>query len=319
MRRMADMELSNLESEDSEIRKIDSIIQSMEQVHIRPAGGPGSTDAAVSRLPIIPLEVIQYFATDYFDDEDFIYQEFVLPECILEAVHEYQRDMNGGEQSMEPYHAQVAQYLIMRYMSAHVTDENSPIFPILRRIIFLYESMVHYYALTEEHGSECIDIHNIYEVIQKGTNFEAVLYNTATAIEELIQLNPTSEEYQTIHRYSQETLYGLGLIISQIKLILEAYVEKMGIRVIADGMHQRHIERLFRLTNNMCVIMLFFFLVHEDALENCATDGDDTSMRDDSPYSATMDNGDNGVHTSHWHADNYVQINGENWKIGSRS
>lgn len=301
-------EPSNLESQ-----YIDNIIQNMESVSIRPMSNVNS-DASVAKMPIIPLEVVQYFATDYFDDEDFVYQEFVLPECVLDAIHEYQLSINGGESSMEPYHAQVVQYLVNRYMEAEVTDDNSPIFPILRRVIFLYESAVHYYTIVEENGPNCIDADSIYDYIQKGSNYEQILYSTAADIERLIQLNPESDEYQTIHRYSQETVYGLGLIIRQIKLILETYSEKLGINTIADGMHQNHIDRLFRLTNNMCVIMLFFFLVHEEALENCEPndyDNNDTTME------CGVGGGDVS-HVGHFNPIGNMHINTENWKIGYR-
>lgn len=289
----------------NELKIVDSMIQDMESIHIRPSG-EGYSDAAVSRMPIIPLEVVQHFATDYFDDEDFIYQEFVLPECVLEAVQDYQSDIHGGEYSTDPYHKQVTEYLIMKYMDAEVTDENSPIFPILRRIIFLYESTVHYYTIVEENGNNCVDATSIYNFIQEGTNFEQVLYSTATAIENLVQLNPQSDEYQTIHRYSQETIYGLGLIIRQIKLILETYMHHMGITAIADGVDSRHIDRLFRLANNMCVIMLFFFLVHDDALENCTP----SEYSGESPNSVS-NLADNMEHSMH--------ISSGNWRIGYRN
>lgn len=298
-RRMNEMALVDATTEDntevSEARIIDGVIQDFECIHIR-SSGDCDTDAKVSRLPIIPLEVVQHFSTDYFDDEDFIYQDFVLPECIVDAIQDYQRETNGGEYSMEPYHSQVASYLICRYMELSETADNAPIFPILRRVITLFESMIHYYTVADESGPDCVDANNIYDFVIPG--FEQMLYITATAIEENIQLNPTSDEYITIHRYSQEVLYGLGLIIDQIKRILETYVEKLGIRVIADGMHQRHIKRLFRLTNNMCIIMIFFFLVHDEALENCDPDQDPDS---------------NMLNSQEQHN---VAIDGYNWQIG---
>jgi hypothetical protein len=49
---------------------VDSAITKMESLHIRSSSSL-TTDASLQKLPIIPLEVVQYFATDYFDDEDF--------------------------------------------------------------------------------------------------------------------------------------------------------------------------------------------------------------------------------------------------------
>lgn len=315
--------------EESKI--VDDMIQNLEATHIRDRG---NSDALVCKMPIIPIEVMQYYATEYFDDEDFIYQEFTLPECIIDAVQDYQRDINGGEYSMEPYHTQVAQYLIKCYMEHEVTNEHSPIFPILRRIIILFESMIHYYTMVEESGPDYIDANNIYDFVEPG--FETMLYTTAEAIENLIQLNPESDEYQTIHQYSKETVYGLGLIIRQIKRILEVYSQTLGIHTIADGIHKQHIVRLFRLTNNMCVIMIFFFLVHDEALESCGDieDPNETINYDDpASLMAPMQhmqldntgrhNADNYVSDNYisdnYISDNYISINGGNWKINNRN
>ena len=277
---------------------VDSAITKMESLHIRSSSSL-TTDASLQKLPIIPLEVVQYFATDYFDDEDFVYQEFTLPISVLDAIHEYNSNIHNGQPSIEPYHKRVSQYLINKYI--HITTSNvtyntcanglyldnidtndknntnnnsnsnddEKMQQIMRNIILLYENMVQYITICEDYGYESITAESVYEVAEYYSTdpayFENLIYQTSTAIYTHINLNPTSPEYQDMTRYSQETLYGLGLIIRQIQCIMDTYAN-IGIHRINDGYSQPHIQRLFRLVNNMCVIMLFYFLIHEECI-----------------------------------------------------
>lgn len=255
---------------------VDKLIREMEEIHIR-SDSRNSTDASIHKLPLVGLEVMQYYATDYFDDEDFVYQEFTLPSCVIESINQYSLDVNynnsisNSNSNLEPYHARVSRYLINKYMGLDNSICSLPMQNILRNIIILYENIIQYAAITDEYGYESVTCECIHEIINsennESDNFEHIIYQTTQAILQHINLNPHSDAYNNMARYSQETLYGLGIILYQIQCIMDAYAN-LDIHKIADGYSQAHIQRLFRLVNNMCVIILFFFLIHEDMLDD---------------------------------------------------
>jgi hypothetical protein len=180
------------------------------------------------------------------------------------------------------------------------STNNLPMQNILRNIIILYEHMIQYAAITDEYGCESITCESIDEITDcedtEDNSFEQLIYNTITDILQQINLNPHSDEYQNMARYSQETVYGLGLILHQIQCIMDAYAN-LGIHKIADGYSQPHIQRLFRLVNNMCVIILFFFLIHEDMLDDTYSNSAHTSTNNPG-FGLATDNSTINIDTS---------------------
>ena len=81
----------------------------------------------------------------------------------------------------------------------------------------------------------------------------------------------TLKSFYQMSKVDQELSYGLGIIISQLQIIMHFY-EYQGCNIYQ--LTEQHIQRFVRLVNNLCVIMIYLkfctthFNANKELMEN---------------------------------------------------
>ena len=207
----------------------------------------------------------------YFDDEDFIYAKLGLSEkdYIDFNVTNY-----------------LANHNIILDFSESVIESNT----LYAKILYLYQFASVYYGslsglrprerMLAMPGDLLIWLDNVVNIIRVVIDNElfnldhmqnqiqnTVTYNESldATIKQILGLSTESTINNQIHidtistsktideQYSKELITGLNLIICHIKMLLNHYKIK---RIPLVEMDEKHIKKLFKLINNMCIIMI---------------------------------------------------------------
>lgn len=187
----------------------------------------------VAGFPVLPLEVVNYYCRTHFDDEDFIYVRFELPMAIQtiitesgfpDIIHFMQNDYEKNKESYD----------------AHVRDS-------YEIIIKLFDKVIDWNMSIDAEMEPPEDL--------LSPNYVRDVYTLCNIIRSKYNLNMYDPLYKNITPYYREIYYGLGLIVCQLGMICDYY---LNIRQITEVRHfsKRHQDRFMRLVNNLCIIMI---------------------------------------------------------------
>ena len=184
----------------------------------------GATSAIhTSRMDILPLEVVNDYCREHFDDEDFIYVKFELPQAIQDILsHERVDIINYMRNDLAAMVSNPAYSQCVR--------------TVYGQIIWLYDKLMDFYM--DEDGYEAWE----YEMklrVAEVCHLLTYYYN----------MDMNHELYKDVNPYGKEIYYGLGLILTQLEFINKFYAG-------GKPMSKRHLYRYIRLVNNMCIIFI---------------------------------------------------------------
>jgi hypothetical protein len=214
-------------------------------VHEQTSHPPWSDfDLTVEQFPVLPLEVVNYYCRTHFDDEDFVYVQFELPQAIQSII------AGSGCMDIIAYMRQILVTMINGDVTyaPHVIDTYS-------RIISLYDKVLDYNMIIEAEMEPDADLwpDTYLDEVSKVCSTIGTDYN----------LDMDAPLYKNTAPYYREIYYGLSLIISQLNMICDYYYNKCGISNPNEFL-KYHRERFMRLVNNLCIIMIhnYFMWAH---------------------------------------------------------
>lgn len=194
-------------------------------------------DLPVEQFPVLPLEVVNYYCRTHFDDEDFIYVQFELPPAIQNIIAQ------SGCVDVITYMRQTLASMIdnpdVEY-APHVIDTYT-------RIIGLYDKVLDYNMTIEAEMEPDADLWP--------DAYLSDVYTVCNTISSKCVLDMYDPMYKNTVPYYREIYYGLGLIIYQLTMICDYYLNKRNITSPAHFL-KRHSDRFMRLVNNLCIIMI---------------------------------------------------------------
>lgn len=210
---------------------------------------------SVEQFPVLPLEVVNYYCRTHFDDEDFIYVQFELPQAIQNII------ATSGCADIIAYMRQTLTTMINgdAIYESHVIDT-------YLRIINLYDKVLDYNMTIEAEMEPDADLWP--------ETYLADVYTVCSSISANYNLDMDAELYKDTQPYYREIYYGLSLIISQLTMICD-YYNKCGITNPNDFL-KHHRIRFMRLVNNLCIIM-----IHNNFMWAQVEFKDDVDMEDE--------------------------------------
>lgn len=193
-------------------------------------------DLPIEQFPVLPLEVVNYYCRTHFDDEDFVYVQFELPQAIQNII------ATSGCPDIIVYLRQILATMVNGDLvyEPHVIESYN-------QIINLYDKVLDYNMTIEAEmepdaalwpDTYLVDVSKVCSTIGTGYN-----------------LDMDAPLYKNTLPYYREIYYGLGLIIRQLCMICDYYYNKQGITNPID-FSKHHRERFMRLVNNLCIIMI---------------------------------------------------------------
>ena len=196
--------------------------------------------------PNINLEVPNIYCRMYFDDEDFIYMRLDIPNDMYNQVELF----SDGDISTDS---------IFTFLSNVIEEEyDGNTFNRFQLVSFLF-SQVRYFYDNEETLEELHPF--LFDI-----DFMEISYKLTNLLIENCIFDPDNEVHQYLNNYEREVVYGCGLIIHQIRLIVHSY-QQLNITCL-NCINETHQERLIRLVNNICVCILYFKFKGNHMVEN---------------------------------------------------
>jgi hypothetical protein len=183
---------------------------------------------------MLELGVPNVYCSKYFDDEDFIYAK-------LKFSEDFKIDLDLN----------VINYISTYNIIIDFSEQTLDTHKIYSKILYIYQFVNSYYtSLSYQRPQERIK-HMPCEFLQWINN----IVNTLRYIldKDLFNFRPGINEIE--EEYYNELLYGLNLTICHLKMILNHY-RVLNIHIY--NMEEKHIKKLFKVLNNMCIIMIFF-------------------------------------------------------------
>ena len=196
--------------------------------------------------PNLNLEVPNIYCRQYFDDEDFIYMRLDIPSEMYNQIEVF----SDGDISTD------AIYTFLSNVSEEEYDGTS--LDRFHMVSFLF-SQVRYYYDNEESLEELHPF--LFDV-----DFMEITYKLTNLLTKECIFDPDNEVHQHLNEYEKEVVYGCGLIIHQIQLIVHSY-QQLNITSM-NNIKNTHQERLIRLVNNLCVCVLYFKFKGDHMVEN---------------------------------------------------
>lgn len=176
-----------------------------------------------------------------FDDEDFIYNRFKLSEHLSYLV---QNDntipeldaniINFGDTTISPenvYYKTLYIYQFVHYFNTSLNTIN----PYKKRITHLPQDFLVWVENIVSIIRNTIDITNMKTIL-------CVYQNTNHAI------------IKNVEQYFKDLIYGLNLCVCHLKMILNHHRIR---HIHFWDMEDKCIEKLFRILNNLCIIVIY--------------------------------------------------------------
>jgi len=202
------------------------------------------------------LEVRNRQNTKYFDDEDFIYCKFELPPKIIEEIS------HSGDDFVDYFGN------LLDNFESSFEFEN---YEIYCNICILYQYIVTYYFNMKNNNIESESNHFTNE-------FLLIVKNVCHDVMCDCCLDSSDSDYTYFHNYTKEVMHGLRLIITQLSAV---------IRVLDCHNYQninnypiKYKEKVLKLVNNMCVILLFIKFYYNQPDFNFETTEEEDAMTD---------------------------------------
>lgn len=199
----------------------------------------------------LPLEVVNYYCRTHFDDEDFVYVQFELPQAIQNII------ANSGCADIVTYMRQTLKEMIDNSDVEYDTD----VIDTYARIINIYDKVLDYNMTIEAEMEPDAELWP--------DTYVSDVYTVCNTINSKCILDMYNPLYKNTTPYYREIYYGLGLIIYQLMMICDYYINKYNITT-PYHFQKRHMNRFMRLVNNLCIIMIHnnFMWSQADCIED---------------------------------------------------
>ena len=197
--------------------------------------------------PYVCFGIPNKYCKIHFDDEDFICIRY----DISNAIKKYIKDNNYCDDytiSIETENG-TCDGIIVDYSS---NDDNPDI--IYAKILYIYQYINNYYddlkhlkpieriKYLPENLINCVE--NIINSLKKIINNDTLQCMSFVSIEDI---------------YFKELVYGLNVIICQLKLMLNHFK-----KCTLWHMEETHIKQFFKIVNNICVIIIFMKFTNKE-------------------------------------------------------
>jgi hypothetical protein len=183
---------------------------------------------------MLELGVPNVRCSKYYDDEDFIYARMKFSEDLKIDI-----DFN------------VINYLTQNNIMLDFSEQTLDNQKIYAKILYVYQFVSTYYSslshlqpldrIKHMPRDLLVWVDNLVITLRYILDKDLFNYNIA---------NTDVEE-----EYYNELVYGLNLTICHLKMLLNHY---RVLNIPIYNMEEKHIKKLFKVLNNMCVIMIFF-------------------------------------------------------------
>jgi hypothetical protein len=224
--------LKDTELDDSTADKLDTNLDGYESTFDNSVGS-----LEMDKFDVLPLEIVNFYCRTWFDDEDFIYVKFELPQAIQSCLAHERSDIITW----------------LKKDADKLQDVSATVSIVYNHIIWLFDKVLDYYMAID---ADCFPDEEtwLYELVCRANDI--IFY-----LKRDYNMNILSSMYTGVHPYYREVYYGLGIIITQLEMIGEYYKGRI------LEMKERHRARYMRLINNLCIIFIhnrFASLVFED-------------------------------------------------------
>ena len=193
---------------------------------------------------IVPLEVANYYCREYFDDEDFVYMRFELPNDLLEEI------MESGNKTVTEY---FDSYLNnVEIAEDDITGLNY--FMMYNNCVKVYDTILEHYM------PEWYDYDGPIDEDKQYVKFDTQwTYNCRVMLDlinDVLTLGMTDESMEYLCNYNKEVYTGLFIIMTRLKELFLHFNDKSAVNDFIDyNKDYRNIT--IRLVNNICVILLY--------------------------------------------------------------
>ena len=192
------------------------------------------------------LEVPNTYCGRYYDDEDFVYTKLQLsntsnPDGINDVELDYVTYM-------------MEHNLIISNMELDLNSTS-----VIAKILYIYQHVKSYYTSLRH-------LRPIERMKHIPADLIMWISNTVDTVRILLDrdlFNYTQNETIPLEMF-QEMVYGLGLISCHARLICNHYRAQgleTGFALTDCNIEEKHLKKLIRLVNNLCVIMIYFWKV----------------------------------------------------------
>lgn len=205
-------------------------------------------DDTPPEMRYVILEVPNVYCCKYFDDEDFIYAKLRFSDSITDSC-----DLN------------LETYLLIHQIEISPQDLSLHPNSIFAKVLFLYQHSSSYFSSLRH-------LRPLQRVEHLPPNFLEWVNNLTVIIRHLLDsdlFNYTPNELIPKEMFN-EFSYGLHLITTHLKLICNHYISRNNIQNNTPNntrgmqelqiVEEKHLKKLMRLVNNLCVIMIYFKL-----------------------------------------------------------
>lgn len=238
---------------DGSAPELDHKLSAHERNTTHPMQDISSTNNIRLRLAhLLPPENLEYFCRDYFTDEDFLHETLELPPEILDEVAHSPGELIYYLKSMNSR------------LSEELGVDNAVVF---RQICDTYAQILDYYSGCEYYGHSPDPGFWPDDFVNRVWQFCVVIHQDYV-------LDPQSPINCT--RLEQELAHGIGMITTQIDMIKSHYAalateyapgNTSQQPISLDDLTPEHTDRFIRLTNNLCVLMIFIKIYYSDEIQ----------------------------------------------------
>ena len=181
---------------------------------------------------VLELGVPNVYCCKYFDDEDFIYARMKITNVEINF------DLN------------VINYITANSIILDFSENTLDTRKIYAKILYVYQFVNTYFtSLTNMRPLDRIK-HIPKDLLIWVDN----LVNTIRYILDKDLFNYQPKKTNIEEEYFKELIYGLNLTVCHLKMLTNHYRIR---NIPIYNMEEKHIKKLFRVLNNMCVITIF--------------------------------------------------------------
>ena len=192
----------------------------------------------------VSLEVANYYCKEYFDDEDFIYMRFELPNDLLEEI------MESGNKT-------VTEYFDIFLTNNEIAEDDTTELLYLNmynNCVKIYDTILEYYMPEWYDYDGPMDEDTMYSRFNKEWTYNCRIM--LDLINDILTLGMTDESMEYLCNYNKEVYAGLFIIMTRLKELFLHFNDKSAVNDFMDyNKDYRNIT--IRLVNNICVILLY--------------------------------------------------------------
>tara|TARA_Y100000816_G_scaffold110648_1_gene77369 strand:- start:44 stop:1285 length:1242 start_codon:yes stop_codon:yes gene_type:complete len=207
-------------------------------------------------IPKDLLEIRNRQDTKHFDDEDFIYNRFELPQFILEEV------AHSGLDFVDYFHNMLNEF-----------EQNNEFdnFEVYYHVCIIYQYINIYYSLSSEQREEINPQFFPYD-------FLSIVKTICHDVVCDCCLDYNDSSYTYFHDYTKEVMHGLRLIITQLSTIMR--VLECHNYTDLNEYPSKYFTRVIKLINNLCIVMIFIKFYYNQSDFNYETTEEEDAMND---------------------------------------